>query len=694
MNRILSLTMVMANLLFLGCSKKEEVFHTHDDFRLPEELQALPAYPADPGPRISVRAGWPEGPATRSQLGGDGVSVQWTPGDGFRTEFVRGGSYYYADFVTEDSGEEVSFATESVLNGSDYISVYPGYRRRTVSKYDHRRCFEMDIPSSQVAVPGNIAEELNLALAYSRTMEEGTKLTFKNIPALLQFRLSGEVASRVRKVTFKTSAFIAGCTPIALDDEGNPDFHFGSFSGHNESNSITLSGTFVEDQDYFVALWPRTVSGFELEFSDGQGHSTTLRSSKTLPFQRSHILDIGTIALGDEFKGASAVSTEPVLYKQATAGTKPVSVAIIPDGFQESELPLYEWLAKSAVDKLFETEPYKSYEAYFNVWILKVASEESGASVTNGNGTITRRVNSYFGSRWQSSTSYSDMEADWETIFDFVSTDCPDIIHGIHTIDEVPVAMVINDSRFGGIAWLWYEGRGYCMVPFAYNGGNLFWTYPKSTPSSELDSSAGYHSTTTAEYTEVGAYSPGDWRNTFIHEFGHAFARLGDEYWNGATTADADVLDEYHDAEVPFALNISNSYTFPPWQEFLDHRDALMELDPHYGRIGVFQGGLTHMFGCWRSERASGMIDNRQYFSAWQRYLIVRRIMTLSGDLDSFSFDSWLANDVTIDPLRDLETRSDWGLDPSTWPYDFETGMRLMGITPVGYPASPKFVKE
>ena len=129
-------------------------------------------------------------------------------------------------------------------------------------------------------------------------------------------------------------------------------------------------------------------------------------------------------------------------------------------------------------------------------------------------------------------------------------------------------------------------------------------------------------------------------------------------------------------------------------REWLDRQGELMELDPRYGRIGVFQGGATYMYGCWRSERASGMMDDRLYFSAWQRYLIVRRIMTLSGDLSSFNFDSWLAKDVTIDPLRDLGTRSEWEMDPSLWPYDFETGMRLMGITPVGYPAPPGFVEE
>ena len=86
----------------------------------------------------------------------------------------------------------------------------------------------------------------------------------------------------------------------------------------------------------------------------------------------------------------------------------------------------------------------------------------------------------------------------------------------------------------------------------------------------------------------------------------------------------------------------------------LDRLDELTALDPHYGRIGTFQGGDYYLYGRWRSEKISCMIDNRPYFSAWQRYLIVKRIYTLSGDLDQFSFESWLAKDVTIDPNRDM----------------------------------------
>lgn len=45
------------------------------------------------------------------------------------------------------------------------------------------------------------------------------------------------------------------------------------------------------------------------------------------------------------------------------------------------------------------------------------------------------------------------------------------------------------------------------------------------------------------------------------------------------------------------------------------------------------------------------MIDNRQYFSFWQRYLIVDRIMKLAGQ--SYTFDTFLAKDTCYDPVRD-----------------------------------------
>ena len=65
------------------------------------------------------------------------------------------------------------------------------------------------------------------------------------------------------------------------------------------------------------------------------------------------------------------------------------------------------------------------------------------------------------------------------------------------------------------------------------------------------------------------------------------------------------------------------------------------------------------MFNRWRSERISCMIDNRFYFSTWQRMIIVKRIMTLCGG--TFNADSFWAKDDPTDPLRDRTSNSTYG---------------------------------
>ncbi|MEE3405061.1 MAG: 3-oxoacyl-[acyl-carrier-protein] synthase III C-terminal domain-containing protein, partial [Acutalibacteraceae bacterium] len=79
--------------------------------------------------------------------------------------------------------------------------------------------------------------------------------------------------------------------------------------------------------------------------------------------------------------------------------------------------------------------------------------------------------------------------------------------------------------------------------------------------------------------------------------------------------------------QVPFGMNITHLKDNPFWKEdLLDRKAALVESNPDYDRIGVWQGGDNSLFNKWRSEKVSCMIDNRCYFSTWQRILIVKRI--------------------------------------------------------------------
>ncbi len=586
----------------------------------------------------------------------EGAAVLWEAGDSIKVQFLKDEVLYYAVLRTEEGGSsEAVFTTDDdILGGTEYTWFSPGYERKhDNSPYTRHRVFGLSLPQSQTAVADGISSGMSLAFASTDSFEDGMSVSFTNLPALLRFRLSGGIAGSVKSVTLKTTSGIAGME-VWYNASGYPSYDQGYFSNTVWFTSVTLNGDFEAGKEYHIALWPRELNGFEMEFSDGEGNFTTLRTQEKITLGRSVVTDIGTINLGDSFRGLGSISTAPVKYMSATEGTKPVSVAIIPDGFTLGELPLYESLAKMAYDFLFDTEPYKTYKNRFNAWILKVASNESGAGITDGNYNVITPVDNYFSSQWGES-SYSDMKSDDKKVFNFVSSNCEDITKGIHPIDEVPVIIIVNDNRYGGVAWTWPAGSGYCIIPWAYSGRMTGWSYPSIVPLSESDPKGGYRDRTSEEKWLYGK-SNGDWRNTVVHEFGHIFGRLADEYWKSPpSTASVSTINSRHNYAVPSGLNISASYSTTPWDEFIQRRDELMGIDERYSRIGKYQGGGTHIFGAWRSERVSGMMDNRQYFNAWSRYLIAQRIMKLSGDESQFNFDYWLSHDVTADPLRDSE---------------------------------------
>lgn len=624
--------------------------------------------PAEKGLTV-VRAGIGD-PETRLRIelneARTAADVLWSAGDTFDAGFEKEGSssYYCTTFTTEDDGvTSATFTNPYTLTGySKFRCVSPEIT--AYSYYNGKLIYGVYLPEQQTAVAGGIESGLIHSYAYAETLTKDTKgcsLQFRNLTAILKFRLSGEVASRVRQVRLLGSDILSG--DIVLEEDGTDMKEHTGIHFYDRYSRVTLSGEFEAGKDYYMVLWPRDLNGFRMEFSDGEGNSTILYSDKVVSFEASRIKDFGTISLGSEFETLNDGSLAPVRYMTATEGTKPVTIAVIPEGFTKDELPKYEELARSGIDALFEVEPYKTYRNRFNVYFLKVASKESGASVTDGNGNITQKVHSYFGVRW-GENSYDDMRAEPQTIYDFVTENCPDIVNGIHTIAEVPTLVIINDERYGGVCHVESNGRGYGLVPFTYAGDGMHWSLPRIVattdeplpePVTEETLQAYSRERTLEDMDEVGGSNYGDWRNTVIHEFGgHCFGRLSDEYWNTSSLAYQTGALPGHTYQVPYSLNISASYTDTPWDELLDHLDELVARDARYGRIGIFQGaGGKALFGRWRSEKISCMIDNRCYFSAWQRYLITERIFTLSDDLESFSFESWLAKDVTADPVRD-----------------------------------------
>jgi hypothetical protein len=178
-----------------------------------------------------------------------------------------------------------------------------------------------------------------------------------------------------------------------------------------------------------------------------------------------------------------------------------VDIVIIGDGYAKTDMQKFRNDAKHFNDILFATEPFRSRKSDFNVWVIEAESEDSGIDVPDKN--VWKR--NVLGSR------YSTFG-----LPRYVLTTENKTLRNIASI--VPydfICILVNDTRYGG-------------------GGiyNL------------------YATTYTKEQTRGQ-----EWQMdyVYVHEFGHSFGGLGDEYY-GSTTA---YNDFYSPGVEPWEPNVT-----------------------------------------------------------------------------------------------------------------------------------------
>lgn len=646
-------------LLALSCAKENP---------LPENSQELEVKET-----ITIQAGFAEDTKVTLAVNSTYAKPVWRSNDQFAMySILSSGGYYKSIFTTEEDNVAKASFTGAKFSGaalSDrdlYLSMYPLYAGAGDSSKNPyspagNGTIRLYVPSVQTPVENNIPGGITSAFAVTDNPEND--LSFINLNSIIRFKLSGAAVSQVASVTFVANCNICGDVLAQDVDTGTPTFNTVAYFEPRiepSGNTITLSGAaFTAGEYYYMVTLPGNSNGYSMVFRDSDGRYIVKSSMKTLALQRSRIQDFGTIDIGDSFESYSDpnlvkyISCEPGLFY-------PIPICILSDGYKASQREKFESDAKSAIDYFFQVEPYKTYKGYFNVYLMWVPSEDEGATVTDGNGHIIMPKNTAFGSRWGS--GYRDMVADADKVYGYAESHCPEILSGQKTIDEAPVLILINDTRYGGIAHTSTTGRTYCMAPLSDEGTSLFWTIEKEQAATSEGTNT-YVTYTSEQLSAQNLTYTGNWKNIVLHEFGgHSFARLADEYWSGGTSGRkgtaADTAQELEDHAwpVPFSLNVSTQYDNVPWKPyFLDNLSILSASKPDYSRIGLWQGGNYNMFYTWRSEITSCMIDNRPYFSAWQRYLIYDRIVTLAvvriAD-DNARFNDFLSRDVTEDPVR------------------------------------------
>jgi hypothetical protein len=191
----------------------------------------------------------------------------------------------------------------------------------------------------------------------------------------------------------------------------------------------------------------------------------------------------------NEFSIVWSVDVDPnaldVVRKQPTAPAKPIAIRvngpspqkvdllIMGDGYTKADLPKFEQSARKLANYLFSVSPFKERAKDFNVWAIAVPTEESGVSRPSTNTHHASALNTrydIFGSERYVLTT------DNRALRDIAQ-------HAPYEFIEI---LVNNDT---------------------YGGGGIY----------------GQFSTAAAN---------NDWANyLFVHEFGHHFAGLADEYY-------------------------------------------------------------------------------------------------------------------------------------------------------------------
>lgn len=215
-----------------------------------------------------------------------------------------------------------------------------------------------------------------------------------------------------------------------------------------------------------------------------------------------------------------------------------IHIAFVAEGYTEDEMDHYLRDCQKAIGSLFNHEPFKSLQDRFQIIALKSVSQESGTSEPSRGIWKNTVLGSHF------DTFYSDR---------YLTTLHLKRLHDV--LAGTPyehVIILVNTEHYGG-------GGIYNSYNLSYTGGSQFLP-------------------------------------VVVHEFGHSFGGLGDEY----TYGNDDPI--YFDDTEPWEPNLTTKATaFIKWENLIKA-----------GKAGLIEGGGYQEKGVWRGCENCRMRTNEE----------------------------------------------------------------------------------
>ena len=275
---------------------------------------------------------------------------------------------------------------------------------------------------------------------------------------------------------------------------------------------------------------------------------TLLDPRRNVRASMKHIVHPNDVLI--EQKGNSHITPHKYLLHNDSP-EKCIDVAILAEGYTLQEIQTFYEDADIACKSIFDHEPFKSMKKRFNVVAVASPSTDSGVSVPR----LNEWKHTAFGSHF--STFYSDR---------YLTTSRVKAIHdALAGIPYEHIIILANTEEYGG--------------------GGIYNSYTLTT-----------------------AHHP-MFRPVVVHEFGHSFGGLADEYFY-----DNDVMTYTYPLDIePWEQNISTQVDFAAkWKDMLSENTPVptpAEVSENYP-TGVYEGGGYSAKGIFRPAENCRMRTN------------------------------------------------------------------------------------
>ncbi len=221
-----------------------------------------------------------------------------------------------------------------------------------------------------------------------------------------------------------------------------------------------------------------------------------------------------------------------------------VDIVIIPDGFTAAEMELFKQSADAFAESLFQFEPFKSHRDKFNIRAVLTPSAESGVAIPAENVWPETAVSANF-----------------------------------YTFDSERYCMTTAHHRLRDVAGVVPYDQIYILTNTKkYGGGGIFNFYCLSSAGNSASA------------------------KIIVHEFGHGFSGLADEYYDNSTSYES----FYNSAVEPWEPNITTLVHFDAkWKSLLADETPIPtpDTDEWEGKTGVYEGGGYMAKGVYRPSR-------------------------------------------------------------------------------------------